>query len=279
METARIYHLSEGRSFPLEPGARGAFQLEAAHLQLADLPGLSISPSELSLLLIELSGAAALECLETLKKRRDLDDLPKLLLTGSEAYRDVQSRAALAPRTYLLDDSIRPDHLRILLDLMLQLEHYRRSVNRLVHDSRAQGRAFETVMDLARAEMQSAREESGALRALVEYEATQRRFEDSLQQALDRANSLRERELVALKRQLEAAERLSEYRDRELKEVRAVANAQEAVLEFSRQEGIERERILTALDRLRSLTDRELMDLFEENQQLRRRLGLPTRAE
>ena len=54
-------------------------------------------------------------------------------------------------------------------------------------------------------------------------------------------------------------------------------HATESVLDLSHRENMEREKIIQALERLRMLTDKELIDLFEENQTLRSRLGMEPR--
>ncbi|HQI21177.1 MAG TPA: hypothetical protein PLW55_17625, partial [Leptospiraceae bacterium] len=76
---------------------------------------------------------------------------------------------------------------------------------------------------------------------------------------------------------LAAYEHLSEFRDRELSETRKQMHATESVLDLSHRENMEREKIIQALERLRMLTDKELIDLFEENQTLRSRLGMEPR--
>ncbi|MBX7057224.1 MAG: hypothetical protein K1X75_04115 [Leptospirales bacterium] len=277
MQIARIYHISSQRSLPVEVGIRGGMQIESMAIAPEDLAGLRPKPDELSLLLVEMEAGAELSTMKSVSSRSDLNDLPKLLLCPASSYRSILSAAALSPRTYLLDDSVRPEHLRLTIELLLGQEHYRFSVRQLANEARNQRGAFENVLEMARRELQSAREEHGALRALLEYEAQAERFHHGLQEALEQANSLRDRELVSLKGQLEASERLSQFRDQELREARSVANATEAALDLSREESLEREKLITALDRLRSLTDRELMDLVRENELLRQKLGLPAR--
>lgn len=278
MQIAKIYHVSHGRTFPLTLTDKGPFRFEITELEPEALANLNPAEAGFQIFLIQAEEGRVHSLLEELRNHRRLDDYPKILILPESEYRARYAEATLAARTLALDDSIRPEHLMTVLSLVLQQEYYRQTVYKLSRDSRQRSQLFETLMELARRELKSAREESAAFRSLVEYDASQKRFEDDLLLALENANVLRDSELLTMKRQLEATDRLSEYRERELHDARATISAAEAALDMSRRESLEREKIIGAMDRLRSFTDREMIELFNENQDLRARLGLPPRA-
>ena len=76
---------------------------------------------------------------------------------------------------------------------------------------------------------------------------------------------------------LQAMERLSEFRDKELKDARETLDAAQRALDLSRTENMEREKIIDALQRLNIYTDQEVVELFRENEELRKKLGMPPR--
>ena len=164
-----------------------------------------------------------------------------------------------------------------MLEQVLQQEYYRQVVYRVSQESRQRLGAFESLLELARKEIKTFREESAAFQALLTYEGNLRQFDQSMRVAMEETMQMKSNELLGMKSQLEATERLSDYRSLELREARATLSAAEAALDMSRQENIERERIILAMDQLRSYTDKELMDLFQENQTLRARLGMEPR--
>ena len=277
MQKATIYHVSDGRAFPLEFRDKGPVHLALQECPPDSLDSIRPNPDQLALIRIQGEEGQLDDIVARVRTARHLNDLPKVLLLAEEDYAEAIKKVALLPRTVLLDDSIRPFHLQLILELIVQQEYYRQVVYQLSHDSRQRGEVFENLMELGRRELKRSREESDAYRALVEYETEIRKSEKGISGAVDVVGRLKEQELLSLKTQLQATERLSQFRDNELREAREQIHAQEEVLNMSRRENIERDKIINALDRLRIYTDKELMDLFHENNELRRRLGMPPR--
>lgn len=278
MQTARIFHISEGRQFPLLFTEKGPFRMEVIEARLQDLNSIQAgkeSPFHVCLIQGETGKCQGL--IDQLREARQLDDLPKVIVLPEAEYEQLVQEASLIPRIVVLDDQIRPRHLKTMLEQLLQQEYYRHVVYRVSGESRERLSAFERLLDMARSEVQAFREESAAFQALLDYEGKLRRFDSSMREAMEQTMQMKSAELLAMKGQLEATERLSDYRSLELQEARATLSAAEAALDMSRKENMERERIILAMDQLRNYTDRELMELFRENQELRARLGLPPR--
>ena len=270
MQVSKIFHISEGREFPLIFNSSGPFRR-------AELPGIRPAKDVFHAFLLQCEAGHTEQIQESLKANRHLDDYPKIIVLPNEDYRAHQQEISLIPRALVLDDEIRPHYLRIVLEQVLQQEYYRQLVYRLSHETRQRAGAFENLLELARSELQSSKEENQAYKSLVEYEADVRRFDQNVQNGIEEAHALKGQELVTLKTQLEAMEKLSDFRDQELKRAHAALNATEKVLDMSRKENIERDRIIAALDHLRIFTDKELHELVEENAELRKKLGLPAR--
>lgn len=278
MQTARIFHISQGRQFPLLFTEQGPFRMEVIEARLQDLGNIQASgESPFHVCLIQGETGECRELVERLREARQLDDLPKVIVLPEAEYAPLVQEASLIPRVVVLDDQIRPRHLMTMLEQLLQQEYYRHVVYRVGSESRERVSAFESLLEMARKEVQSFREESAAFQALLEYEGKLRHFDAGLREAMEQTMQMKSAELLAMKSQLEATERLSDYRSLELQEARATLTAAEAALDMSRKENIERERIILAMDQLRNYTDRELMDLFQENQELRAKLGMPPR--
>ncbi len=277
MHKTIIWHVADSGSFPLEVHQRGNFQLSVREVRIAALGDQALESGVFHVFLIQCQAGTAGEFRGQLARLRQLGDFPKLVVVSSAEYAAVAADYGLVPRTYLVDDSIRPRNLLLILELLLQQEYYRQVVYGLSGDMRKNTDIFENMISLARRELSDARAESGAYRSLVEYEQSRRKFQERIEEAQQEVGTLRDQELLGLKAQLAATDRLSEFRDRELREARETIHATEAVLEFSRREQLRRENMLNAMDRLRSFTETELLELFQENQELRRKLGMPPR--
>lgn len=277
MAVQKIWHVSEGRKFPMEVRKQSLPSFEVIEIGPADLAGVKPEAEGLHVFVIqgERGGLAAMRNL--VESTPHLRDFPRVLVLSQEDYLnytpDRHSRNLI-----VLDDTVRPGILKTVLEMVLKIEFYRQVVFKMSRDIREQSDLRERMMDLARKEVKDARDESQAYQALLTYESSHHRFENQVQEAMERAMVWKDHELLDMKDTLSAFERLSQYRDRESLEMRKRIEATESVLNLSQQENLERERIIQAMERLRRFTDQEILELFEENQHLRARLGLPERG-
>lgn len=278
MQSCKIWHASDGRKFPLDIRDTGQFHLTVEEIPLSQLSEIEPQPEILHTFFIQVEEGKLSELIGLIKNARYLQDYPKIIAVRADDYHSAVQDTTLMPRVIVLDDSIRPLHLKLFLEQIWQLEYYRRAVYNLSHDMRKQKEVYDSLIELARRELQVSRDENEAFEQLQEYERSHREFDQSLMRALGSVENLKDHEILDLKEQLAAMDHLSEYRDREVARAQATLNATEKVLEFSNQENIERDKIINAMDRLRALTDQELLELIQENNELRDKLGMPARS-
>lgn len=277
MQLSRIWHVSDGRKFPLTLTETGQFRCEGVEVKLEDLSSVQPASDLFHIFFIQTEKGHLESLKKNLKTARNLDDIPTIILLPEEDYRQGLAQLALLSRTYILDDSIRPQNLKTILELTLQLEYYRNLVYRLSRDSRQSNSIFENLLALARRELETSKGESAAYKSLLEYENMHKKFHSSFEKAIEETLRMKDTEMLTLQAQINAMEKLGEFREKEITDARKTFQAAEAVLEYSRKENMEKDRILNAMDRLRSYTDRELLDLYQENQELRKKLGMPSR--
>ena len=239
---------------PLLFDSRGSLKIDVLETGLDQLRDLASEPDTRRLFLVQAGKEALDGILKSLKGSSGLMKHSFIFILPEKDFRAMRSKLSLLGRAFVIADSIRPEHLRLMVELLLEREHYHRLLRELSSDARKQSRAFEQVLELARRELSDARQESEALKALLEYEGDIRKAQQEIDLALERA---------------------AEYRDQELKETKEMAKATEKALEFSLRENMDREQMLVAMERLRGLSDQELLELYKENQELRKKLGLP----
>ncbi|MBW7858772.1 MAG: hypothetical protein H3C43_10890, partial [Leptonema sp. (in: Bacteria)] len=119
--------------------------------------------------------------------------------------------------------------------------------------------------------------ESAAFQKLLEFEQTYRVFEEQVNSAINEAFRLKEHEMIRIQNAYQAMEKLHGFRDHELQQAKDTIKAAEIALSLSREENLERDKIIEALQHLNIYTDTEVMELYKENQDLRQKLGLPAR--
>ncbi len=275
MHRTKLWHASSGRKFPLNPRQQGLFQLEVAEIDLKQLAALEPEKGMDHVFLIQMEKDDFAGLKEDLQSARLLTDYPKLFLVPEAEYKDALKEYSLIPRAYLIDDSVRPRNMMLLLEFVLQQEYYRQVVYRLSGELRQQSDLFENMFELARAELQASREENEAFRHLSDYAESRRRFQNQVTEAMETVVELKDQELLTLKEQLEATEHLSEYRSKELKHAQQTIQAAEAALDLSRKENLRRDQIIDAMERVRTLSESELLELIQENNDLRQKMGMP----
>ncbi len=278
MQSCKIWHASDGRKFPLDIRDTGQFHLSVEEISIEELAKVEPDASILHTFFIQLEAGKIARVAELLKAARYLQDYPKIIAVPADEYRQALQELSLLSRVIVLDDSIRPLHLKLFLSQVWQLEYYRRVVYNLSHDMRKQKEVYDNLIELARRELQVSRDENNAFEKLQEYDRHHKAFDEGLKRAMTSVDEMKDHEILELKTQLAAMETLSEYRDEEYNLARETLKATENVLTLSERENIERDKIINALDRLRNLTEQELLDLIHENNELRARLGLPDRS-
>jgi len=271
-----IWHVSQGRSFPLEL-RRGAFPIEVREARLADLENLTVRPGEIHLCLVQVEKGGVEAIGQAIHRAKALYDIPKILLVPAGEAKSFPVNPDLLPRTLVLEDSIQPQNLAVCLEQQLVLEYYRSIVYTLSHEIRQKTEAYEKLLSLSQEELKAQQSESRAYLALMEYHKDHQAFADRIMKARESMESMQKSELLQLSGQLEAYEKLSAWRDQEMQSAEATLKATSTALDLSTKENLEKEKLLNAMDRLRNFTEQELQELLQENNDLRARLGMPAR--
>ncbi|MCB1173685.1 MAG: hypothetical protein KDK39_08975 [Leptospiraceae bacterium] len=272
--SVKLYHVSPGKQHPLLFHAGGPLQIEVRELDTGELGTLAPDPNQLHFFLIHVSSTQlAEETLSLLKANPQIHIWPALLLMSAADYARLKARANLIPSTVAVADDIQLEPLRILVEQMLYQLHYHQLLHELSLEMRKRSTVFDRVLEMAHQELKDARAESAALKALLDFDGDMKRTADSLQAAMQEAWNWKDHEAITLREQLQMVEKLNVFREKELAQAHQTIQATEKALEMSLQENLDREKVIVAMNRLRSLSDHELMDLYNENQQLKDQLA------
>ncbi|MCB1169306.1 MAG: hypothetical protein KDK25_03175, partial [Leptospiraceae bacterium] len=262
MYTVKIWHISSGRRFPFDFQSVGRFQVELEELPPDEMPTINPDPQLIHLFCIQGENGQADYIRDLLEKSSDLIPYLRVLIVPENEYQEHLQGLRGNLRIALIDDSIRSDNLRLLLETLINNEYYRAIIQTFARDLRGQSRAFDGFRELARKELAQSKEESAAFQRLLDYESSYRDFEGKVEKAMQEALALKDREVVELTSRMQAMERLSEFRDKELKDARETLDAAQKALDLSRTENMEREKIIDALQRLNIYTEQEAVELF-----------------
>ena len=277
MFTVKIWHISSGRQFPFDFQSVGRFNVQLAEVAPDQMSSIQPEPDFIHLFCIQGETGQADYIRDLLEKATDLIPYLRVLIVPEDEYQEHFTGLRGNVRIVLIDDSIRSDNLRLMLETLINNEYYRAIIQTFARDLRAQSRAFDGFRDLASKELAQSKEESAAFERLLDYESSYRDFEGRVEKAMQEALALKDREVVELTSKMQAMERLSDFRDKELKDARETLDAAQRALDLSRTENMEREKIIDALQRLNIYTDQEVVELFKENEELRKKLGMPPR--
>lgn len=275
MFLSKIWYVSDEKEFLLGLAENSPFQLDIIRLELGKLADLEPEPTHSHLFFIVGTEKSLPAIKEVLRSAHKLQSYSKIVLLPERLFRQVSKEEQSEFGKYFIGDDIPLVYLQSITELLLNLEHYRVQFQLLLDESYQQKSVMENVISLASQEVRNSVEEKTAYSKLLEYKSSHVKFFENMTKALEKTRQLRIQELLHLKQQLEATEKLSDYRHRVKAEANATLEATEAVMDLSRQEGIEREKIIKALENLNIYSEKQLFGLFGEVQSLREKLGLP----
>jgi hypothetical protein len=199
------------------------------------------------------------------------------VLVPEAHYRRADQLLRVRKRLYLIDDGIKSGVLQMFLSTLLQMERYRLIIQDFATQLRVHREFFDSFSNLLQKEMLQLKGESEAYQRLLEFEQRYRIFEEQVNRAINEVVRLKEDEMLRVQNAYSALEKLQDFRDSELQQARDSLKAAEIALDLSREENLERDRIIEALQRLNIYTDSEVVELYKENQELRKKLGMPPR--
>lgn len=277
MEVIKIWYAAGSGGFPLDLSSSSRFKLEIEQLSLDELSQVKPNLNQSNVFIIRLQEGETSKGIELIKSAFELMQFARILVVPEKDYQVISERLSGIIRLWIIDDTIRSSQLQVMIESILQSEYYRNVVQSISTELRAQSSVLDGFLTLTRKELENSKAETEAYQNLLNFESSYRKFEEKIESAMERALDLKDEEMLQLKSQVRALERLSDFRDKELKATKATLDAQQAALDLSRKENMEREKIIDALQKLNIYTDTEVMELFQENNQLRNKLGMPPR--
>ncbi len=282
MVPVKVWHLSQNLKFPLrikvDTSSEKNLQLEIIEKDFQDIKDISFDDDNINIIVFHLLDEESKE-----QVTKSINQLPvlvphiKIIICPEKLVEELNSKIEIKRRLYLLDEQTKTTTLKMFLEFVIKSERYRKIIQDFSNQVRKYRDFLEGYIQLIRTELLDTKNESKAFQHLLEFEQEYRAFEEKVNRALEEALSLKEKEMMELQTTLKALEKLGEFRDQELDEARKTLEAAQLALEISRKESIERERIIEALEQLNIYTDTEVMELYKENQELRKKLGLPPR--
>lgn len=276
MVSYTIWHVSRNRTFPLNLTADFP-ELQVRELNFEQVKSVVPEDRSIHLFFFQVESDGLEQICRQLDEMHSLLPFFRVVLVSEADYRRADQALRVRKRLYLLDDAIRSGVLQMLLGSLLQIERYRQIIQDFSTQLRIHRDFIESFSEMIQKEMKFMKNESEAYQHLLEFEQRYRVFEESVNGAINEAFRLKEHEMIGLKDAFQAMEKLQNYRDKELQQARDTLRAAEIALDLSREENMERDRMIMALQNLNIYTDAEVVELARENDELRARLGMPPR--
>jgi hypothetical protein len=270
-----IWNISSQDKFPLEMWKHPKLTIELKHLSLSESTNLVVSDQEINIFYLRVSSKEWKDIKEKFLKNFELHPFISIIIISTPDEPDAISKELLSKSKFLvLENPIHLRELRIILDRIIQVEFYKNAAMEIGNGCLANVGFFEGVFSLAHKEYESKEHEAEALRCILDYEEKVKINQDEINIAMEKVNELKNLELIELHDRIRAGELLDQMRENELKSVIEEKKATERALEYSRIEEINQDKIIQAQDRLFSYTEKEILELLEENKKLKKQLGL-----
>lgn len=217
--------------------------------------------------------------------KAEWDSLHKKVILGLDTHPQVQLLifcpteegivSNIQGNFLLLEYPLHKVELKWLIDKTIQAELYKRISLEVSTSCLANIGFFDSLFELARQENKDREDTLKAYEKILEYEMEIKKSQDKLNEAIERVNELRDKELLELHERIKAQEKLDILREEELKTALKIREATEKVLEYTALEEKSMDKIIRAQDRLFRYTEKEIKALMEENRELKKRLGIP----
>lgn len=273
MTHTKIWHVTSGKEFPLQLWKNPQVQIELINIPITGWEQIDFKREEINIVFIQVS-------------KEEWENFHKKMILGLDTHPQVQILifypteegifSNLKGNFLLLEYPIHKMELKWLIDKSIQAELYKRISLEVSTSCLANIGFFDGLFELARQENKDKTETLKAYEKILEYELEIKKSQDKLNQAIERVNELRDKELLELHERIKAQEKLDILREEELKNALKIKEATEKVLEYTAIEEKSMDKIIRAQDRLFRYTEQEIKALMEENKELKKRLGIPT---
>lgn len=275
MKKSVIWNISSKDKFPLEIWKHPKLTIELKHLSLSEATDLVVSDQEINIFYLRVTAKEWKDLREKFLKNFELHPFISIIILSTPDDPEVFNQELVSKSKFLvLENPIHLRELRIILDRIIQVEFYKNAAMEIGNGCLANVGFFEGVFSLAHKEYESKEQETEALLSILEYEEKVKINQDEINLALKKVDELKNLELIELHERIRAGELLDALREKELKSAIEEKKATERALEYSRVEEINQDKIIQAQDRLFSYTEKEILELLEENKKLKKQLGL-----
>lgn len=275
LKTSIIWNLSHTRAFPLELWKHPKIKIQVNNISLSEIGKIELSANDINILFLQVSLSEWKTIQTKIKKEFELHPFLSVILVHSEdGGAQIQKDFDQNSRFLVLENPIRTQELRLILDRSIQAEFYKAAALEIGNSCLQNVGFFEGVFTLAHREYEDSKRENDALKSILQYEEQVKKSQAGINLALEKVTDLKNQEMIELHGRVKASEQLDVLRERELKQALELQKATEEVLNYSRIEEMNLDKILKAQDRLFQYTEQEIRDLVEENKALKAKLGM-----
>ena len=296
MRNSNLFYVSslENPSFPLELWKHPKVSIQVKTFAPKESPHLALSSEDINLFFLQLH-------------RSDWDQISASFLKDYEVHPYVStifihflsgekdSNLENKAKFLVLESPLRNSEFRFMLDRTIQFEFYKHSCLEIAANSMSNVGLIDGVFDLARKEQTDLKQTNEAWVSLFSYEERIKKTNDQINKALEKVYALKDQEMLELLERIKAQENLDILRDKERKEANetrsaqenlqllreqelkdaiSTQKAQEKAMQYSRIEEMNLDKIIQAQDRLFAYTEHEIKTLRDENEELKRKLGI-----
>ena len=272
MVNSNIWHISNGKDFPLELWKHPSFSIQVKNIDFKSWSKIDLKPNELNIIFFQISRSEW----EKNKNKiiREFDTNPNVTLFLIAPV-DKKEFSEDSKGSYLvLSYPLRKKEIKHFIDKALQAELYKRASYEISQNCIDNMNYVQGIFDLATKENLDKQNTIVAMEKMIEYHSKVKNYQENMNLAIDQVNVLRNEEVLMLHERLKANEMMDELKTEELKEAQKIREATEAALQFSRIEEITQDKIINAQNKLFEYTDMEIKQLVLENKELKKRLGI-----
>ncbi|MCE9501905.1 MAG: hypothetical protein K8R21_15605, partial [Leptospira sp.] len=218
MKNSIIWHISDGKDFPIELWKHPKLILKVNKVQFKDLNSINVSGDDINIFFLEISGSDWKQQKSAFIKRYETKPEIAIVLIASPDSESIYPDVPNNPKIEILENPLHKRELRLIIDRVIQTEFFKTAALEMGESCLQNVGFFEGLFELAHREIKDADKTKNALNGILEYEHQIKKSQNSINQAIDKVNSLKESELLGLHSRIKANENLDRLREQELKD-------------------------------------------------------------
>lgn len=275
MKHSIIWHISSGRNFPLQLWKHPKVEISIKNVRLNDFKSIRLDKNEINIIYLEAKTDEWASIKDDFINTFYLHPFLQLTLITSTDKEILELDHTKKNINFeVIHSPVRENELRLIIDRSIQAEFYKQTAIEIGDSCLGNMGFFEGLFELAKKETKDSQNTISAFESLLEYQKKVKFFQDELETAMEKVSDLKSQEMVELHERLRANEKLDRLREEELKLALETKEATEKALQYSRIEEINMDKIIKAQQKIFKLTDTEIRDLYYENIELKKRLGI-----